>query len=115
MVQGSVFIAATGKETTKAMTNGAASPQYHPLKAGLEDVIVSPSEICFIDGQKGRLLYRGYDVDDLVAHSNFEEVVYLLWHGHLATQKELAAHAKALAAVANRKLPPKLVAMLRLM
>src|ERR1043166_8872982 len=78
MVQGSVFIAATGKETTKAMTNGAASPQYHPLKAGLEDVIVSTSEICIIDGQKGRLLYRGFDVDDLVAHSSFEEVVYLL-------------------------------------
>ena len=97
------------------MTNGAGSPQNHPLKAGLEDVIVSASEICFIDGHKGRLLYRGYDVDDLVAHSTFEEVVYLLWYGHLPTQKELAAHVKALSSAANRKLPPKLVAMLRLM
>jgi citrate synthase len=96
------------------MTNGAASTQFHPLKAGLEDVIVSPSEICFIDGQKGRLLYRGFDVDDLVAQSSFEEVVYLLWHGRLPNQKELAAHTKALAASANRRLPPKVIAMLRL-
>ena len=96
------------------MTNGAAAPQVHPLKAGLEDVIVSPSEICFIDGHKGRLLYRGFDVDDLVAHSTFEEVVYLLWQGRLPSRKELDAHVKALASTANRKLPPKVLAMLTL-
>jgi len=96
------------------MTNGAAAPQVHPLKAGLEDVIVSPSEICFIDGHKGRLLYRGFDVDDLVAHSTFEEVVYLLWQGRLPSRKELDAHVKALASAANRKLPPKVLAMLKL-
>jgi len=95
------------------MTNGAA-PQVHPLKAGLEDVIVSPSEICFIDGHKGRLLYRGFDVDDLVAYSTFEEVVYLLWQGRLPSRKELDAHVKALASTANRKLPPKVLAMLKL-
>src|SRR5207249_971349 len=53
------------------------------VKGGLEDVVVSTSAICFIDGQKGRLLYRGFDIDDLVEHSSFEEVVYLLWHGAL--------------------------------
>src|SRR5215475_1404350 len=114
MVQDSVFIAAHGKESRTIMTNGAPSPQVQPLKAGLEDVIVSSSEICFIDGHKGRLLYRGYDVDDLVAHSTFEEVVYLLYHGKLPSQKELDAHNKALASTANRKLPPKLIAMLKL-
>jgi citrate synthase len=83
------------------------------FKEGLEDVIVSTSEICFIDGREGRLLYRGYDVDDLVQHSTFEEVVYLLWHGSLPTRKELDAHVKALSATANRRLPPRLLAMLR--
>jgi citrate synthase len=83
------------------------------FKEGLEDVVVSTSEICFIDGREGRLLYRGYDVDDLVAHSSFEETVYLLWHGALPTRKELDAQVKALSATANRKLPPKLIAMLR--
>jgi 2-methylcitrate synthase len=83
------------------------------FKEGLEDVVVSTSEICFIDGREGRLLYRGYDVDDLAAHSSFEEVVYLLWHGALPTRKELDAQVKALSATANRRLPPKLVTMLR--
>jgi citrate synthase len=90
------------------MANAAGAPQ----KGGLEDVVVSTSEICFIDGQQGRLVYRGFDVDDLVAHSSFEEVVYLLWHGRLPTRKELDAHTKALSATANRKLPPKLVGIL---
>src|SRR5215471_17322674 len=82
-------------------------------KAGLEDVVVSTTDICFIDGREGRLVYRGFDVNDLVEHSTFEEVVYLLWHGALPTKKELEAHVKALSATANRKLPPKLVAILR--
>jgi citrate synthase len=93
------------------MTDAAANP----LKAGLEDVVVSTSEICFIDGHKGRLIYRGYDVDDLVAHSTFEEVVFLLWQGHLPSRKELETHVKALSATANRKLPTKLISMLKLL
>src|SRR5262245_64564253 len=96
------------------MADTEANSQINLIKAGLEDAVVSTSEICFIDGHKGRLLYRGYDVDDLVAHSTFEEVVYLLFHGKLPTQKELDAHNKALGSVSNRKLPPKLIAMLKL-
>ncbi len=91
------------------------STQVNLIKAGLEDAVVSTSEICFIDGHKGRLLYRGYDVDDLVAHSSFEETVYLLWHGHLPSRKELDAHVKVLGGSATRRLPPKLVSALRLL
>jgi citrate synthase len=82
-------------------------------KAGLEDVVVSTSDICFIDGREGRLVYRGYDVDDLAARSTFEEVAYLLWHGALPNKKEFDAFSKALASTANRRLPPKLLALLR--
>jgi citrate synthase len=82
-------------------------------KAGLEDVVVSTSDICFIDGREGRLLYRGIDVDDLAAHSTFEEVAYLLWHGGLPTKKEFDTFSKALASSASRKLPPKLLTLLR--
>ena len=82
-------------------------------KAGLEDVVVSTSDICFIDGREGRLVYRGYNVDDLAAQSNFEEVVYLLWHGALPSKKEYETFVKALSSTANRKLPPKFVALLR--
>jgi citrate synthase len=95
------------------MADTAANSQVNLIKAGLEDAVVSTSEICFIDGHKGRLLYRGFDVDDLAAQSTFEETVYLLWHGHLPTKKELDAHVKALSATVNRKLPTKLIAMLR--
>ena len=93
------------------MSDAAANP----MKAGLEDVVVSPSEICFIDGHKGRLVYRGFDVDELVTHSNFEEVTYLLWYGKLPTRKELDRHVKALSSTASRKLPPKLISMLKLL
>jgi citrate synthase len=82
-------------------------------KAGLEDVVVSTSDICFIDGREGRLLYRGYDVDELVEDSSFEEIAFLLWHGHLPSRKELDAHVKALRSTANRKLPPKMISILR--
>lgn len=82
-------------------------------KAGLEDVVVSTSDICFIDGREGRLLYRGIDVDELAARSTFEEVAYLLWYGALPTRKEFDVFSKALASSASRKLPPKLLALLR--
>jgi citrate synthase len=82
-----------------------------PAKAGLEDVVVSTSDICFIDGDKGRLLYRGYDVDDLVAHSTFEETTYLLWYGALPTRKELEAHNKTLSS--SRRLAPKMLDLMR--
>ncbi|MBI3626186.1 MAG: citrate synthase, partial [Candidatus Rokubacteria bacterium] len=82
-----------------------------PIKPGLEDLVIATSEICFIDGQQGRLLYRGYDIDDLAAHSTFEEVIYLLWYGALPSKKELAAHQKRLARA--RRLPPRLIALLK--
>ncbi|HEV8584574.1 MAG TPA: citrate/2-methylcitrate synthase [Methylomirabilota bacterium] len=82
-------------------------------KAGLEDVVVSTSDICFIDGREGRLVYRGYNVDDLAEQSSFEEVVYLLWYGALPNKKEYDAFSKKLNATATRKLPPKLLALLK--
>jgi citrate synthase len=59
-------------------------------QAGLADIVATDSNICFIDGQKGRLVYRGYDVADLAEHSSFREVAYLLWYGKLPTRKELS-------------------------
>ena len=57
--------------------------------SGLEDVVVAQSSICYIDGQRGQLVYRGYDIDDLVENASFEEVAWLLWHGDLPTQGQL--------------------------
>lgn len=56
---------------------------------GLAGVPATRSQIGFIDGQQGRLRYRGYAIEDLAANSNFEEVAYLLLRGKLPTQGEL--------------------------
>ena len=49
------------------------------------------SDITFIDGEKGVLMYRGYPVEQLAAHSSFIEVCYLLLHGELPTADQLDA------------------------
>jgi len=59
------------------------------FKAGLEDVVAGTSQLCDIDGQKGELIYCGYNIHDLAEQSTFEEVVYLLWHQRLPTKSEL--------------------------
>jgi citrate synthase len=60
-------------------------------KGGLEGIVVARSELCAIDGQKGILVYRGYDIRDLAEHASYEEVAYLLLHGDLPTSEELSA------------------------
>ncbi len=60
-------------------------------EAGLADIVACESEICFIDGTAGRLIYRGYDALELAKKSSFEEVAYLLWHGCLPREREYKA------------------------
>lgn len=60
------------------------------IARGLKDVFADTSEISFIDGEAGKLIYRGYNIDDLAQHSTFEEVCYLLWFGKLPSRAELA-------------------------
>src|SRR5690348_13422487 len=81
------------------------------LKAGLQDVVVATSSICSIDGERGRLIYRGYDIHDLAAHSTFEEVVYLLWYGRLPKRSELEELEQQLAL--NRAISPEMVDLLK--
>lgn len=57
---------------------------------GLAGVPATESEISYIDGQKGSLTYRGYDIMELAEHSSFEETTLLLLFGHLPTSNELA-------------------------
>jgi citrate synthase len=63
---------------------------------GLEGVIAAESAICQIDGQSGKLYYRGYSIDDLVAHCTFEEVVYLLLYEKLPGREQLKAFSKSM-------------------
>jgi len=82
-----------------------------PTKAGLEDVVVATSSICYLDGQRGVLAYRGYDIHDLAEHATFEEVCYLLWHGRLPNRAELGELQSQL--VTSRRLPEGVLRLLR--
>jgi len=68
------------------------------LKRGLEGVLVAESDLSYVDGEAGKLVYRGYDIEDLARGASYEEVLYLLWHGSLPTREELDAFAADLAA-----------------
>jgi citrate synthase len=63
---------------------------------GLEGVVAARTKISDIDGQRGKLLYAGYDIADLAAHSSFEETAYLLHHLELPTRAELDQVTRAL-------------------
>ena len=56
---------------------------------GLEGVVVATTHISHVFGEEGRLVYRGYDIDQLAAKATFEEVCHLLWKGHLPNRAEL--------------------------
>ena len=55
---------------------------------GLRNIEVADTKISFIDGQMGKLIYRGYDILDLTKNSNFEETCFLLLHDELPTKSE---------------------------
>lgn len=65
-------------------------------KGGLEDVIACSTAICAIDGEGGRLLYRGYPVDELAGHVAFEDVAHLLWMGEFPDTRGREALASGL-------------------
>jgi citrate synthase len=80
-------------------------------KAGLEDVVAAPSSICYLDGERGVLAYRGYDIHDLAEHATFEEVCFLLWHGRLPNRTELGDLQSQLAVA--RPLPVGVLRLIR--
>ncbi len=63
---------------------------------GLEGIYVAETKLCRIDGQKGELVYAGYDIYDLADHSTFEEVAFLLWNQRLPSRAELAELVESL-------------------
>ena len=82
------------------------------LRRGLRDVYIDKTQSSFIDGDIGKLLYRGYSIHDLAEKSTFEETVYLLLFGKLPTQKELDDFEAQLRA--NRSIPDEVVKVIDL-
>ncbi len=70
-----------------ATANDTVTPSVHK---GLAGVVVDTTAISKVVPETNSLTYRGYAVQDLAAHCSFEQVAYLLWHGELATDQELA-------------------------
>ncbi len=78
---------------------------------GLKGIKAADSSICSIDGQIGKLIYRGYNIDDLCAHSTYEEVAFLLLYGELPTQSQLDQFHESLTSHATA--PPEVLAVLK--
>lgn len=89
--------------------NGKSKPAQ---SGGLEGVVALETKICHIDGQKGELIYAGYDIQDLAANATFEEVAFLLWNGRLPSSEETEVLIRKFAA--ERTLPPMIVDILRM-
>src|SRR5438067_7520044 len=97
---------------TSATVNQAQKPAQ-PAAGSLKDVVAAPTAISTIDGIAGRLIYRGYSIEDLAAHTTFDEVAYLLWEAELPDKNQLSAFTKRLAQ--SRKLPHVLIEHLRML
>ena len=63
---------------------------------GLRDVVVADTRISYVDGVRGRIVYRGYAIETLAENSTCEETAYLLLYGRLPTREELASFDAAL-------------------
>jgi citrate synthase len=74
---------------------------------GLKGVVLDDTRIALVDGEQGKLVYRGYNIHDLAQHATFEEVSYLLLYGALPTRAQLAGFDRELKA--GRAIPEQVV------
>jgi citrate synthase len=76
----------------------------------MEGMVAAQTAISKIDGQNGRLFYRGIDIHDLAANSTFEETTALLWYRSLPTQNQLERFEQKIKN--NRLIPNEVVSIL---
>ncbi len=81
------------------------------LNTGLRGVVIADTRICEVDGANGRLIYRGYLVQDLAKSATFEEVAYLLLYEKLPENAELEEFKRRL--LAERHLPAAVIEVLK--
>lgn len=74
---------------SNSLHTGFDPEQYPFINKGLEGIVAFSTTKSFIDGQKGELIYSGYNIDTLAEHATFEEVCFLLWEDRLPTASEL--------------------------
>ncbi|MCS4505293.1 citrate synthase [Arhodomonas aquaeolei] len=98
----------TGEKVDFPVREGTHGPDVIDIKAlyqqtgrftydpGFTSTASCRSDITFIDGDKGTLLYRGYPIDQLAEQSSFLEVSYLLLNGELPRQGELEGFSESI-------------------
>jgi citrate synthase len=74
---------------------------------GLEGIVANTTRLSDVIGDKGQLIYCGYDINELAGKVSYEEVVYLLWNNRLPNREELERCANQLRSL--RKLPEGLI------
>lgn len=74
---------------SKHILSDAQLAENPTINKGLEGIVAFSTMKSFIDGQKGDLIYDGYNINTLAEESTFEEVCFLLWHDRLPKRGEL--------------------------
>ena len=92
------------------MSDKANAPTA-PSAAGLRGVAAATSSMSDVIGDKGQLIYQGYDIHDLAAHSSFEEVIFLLWNKALPKRNELDELKRSLSAA--YEIPAEIVELMK--
>src|SRR4030095_10247137 len=82
-----------------------------PVAKGLEGVVAASTRLSDVRGELGQLIYSGYDINELAGNVSYEEVVYLLHHGHLPNPGELNHLKETLAGF--RELPRGVVDIIK--
>jgi citrate synthase len=91
----------------------SSAPTSNVAPKGLDGVVVAATAISHVFGNEGRLVYRGYDINELAGKATFEEVCFLLWKGHLPNRAELDTLRAEMSA--QRALPEAAMAALKAM
>ncbi|MGD8834422.1 MAG: citrate/2-methylcitrate synthase [Desulfobacteraceae bacterium] len=82
-----------------------------PINTGLRGITIASTKVSDVIGEEGKLIYRGYLVQDLAEKAGFEEIIHLLLYEKLPDSKELSALNAML--VAQRSIPDELIAALK--
>src|SRR6266480_2272542 len=77
------------------------------ISRGLEGIIANTTRLSDVIGDKGQLIYCGYDINELAGKVSYEEVVYLLWNNRLPNRAELEKCSNQLRS--ERELPGGIV------
>ncbi len=108
------YILQAGHPMTGADGKPMAIPGVSIENTSLRDINITTA-VSKVDGENGKLSYRGYDIQDLVTHTSYEEVSSLLLHGELPNENQLSVFKSRLAekAVLSTKVQKQLAGVLK--